>query len=139
MEQTFAMIKPDAVARNLTGQILAMMEKDGLRVVAMKMMHMSRAQAEGFYGVHKDKPFFDSLVSYMISGPVVCLVLQGENAIARYRTLMGATNPEKAAEGTIRRTFAQSLQANSVHGSDGADTACFETRYFFSELEKVNA
>lgn len=137
MQRTFSIIKPDAVSRNLTGEILAMIQASGLRVVATKMIHMTKAQAEGFYAVHKERPFFDSLTSYMCSGPVLCSVLEGENAISRYRELMGATNPEQAAEGTIRKKYAVSLEANSVHGSDAPDTAAFEISYFFNALEIV--
>ena len=127
IERTLSLIKPDAVQRNLTGEILAMIQGAGLKVVALKMIHMTKAQAEGFYAVHRERPFFDSLTDYMSSGP----------AIHRYRDLMGATNPEKAAEGTIRKKYAVSLEANSVHGSDAPETAAFETRYFFSAFEIV--
>lgn len=137
LQQTFAIIKPDAVQRNLAGRILAMMEEAGLRIVALKMLHLTREQAQGFYAVHRERPFFDDLVDYMVSGPVLCLILEGEEAITRYRALMGSTNPENAAEGTIRKTFALSLRANSVHGSDAPETAAFETAYFFSALERV--
>lgn len=137
MQRTFSIIKPDAVSRNLIGEILTMIQASGLRVVATKMIHMTKAQAEGFYAVHKERPFFDSLTTYMCSGPVLCSVLEGENAIANYRELMGATNPAQAAEGTIRKKFALSLEANSVHGSDAQDTAAFEIAYFFSSLEMV--
>ena len=137
MQRTFSIIKPDAVSRNLSGEILAMIQNAGLRVVATKMIHMTKAQAEGFYAVHKERPFFDSLTTYMCSGPVLCSVLEGENAIARYRELMGATNPAQAAEGTIRKKYAVSLEANSVHGSDAPDTAAFEISYFFNALEIV--
>lgn len=137
MQRTFSIIKPDAVSRNLIGEILTMIQASGLRVVATKMIHMTKAQAEGFYAVHKARPFFDSLTTYMCSGPVLCSVLEGENAIASYRELMGATNPAQAAEGTIRKKFALSLEANSVHGSDAQDTAAFEIAYFFSSLEMV--
>lgn len=138
LERTLAMIKPDAVERNLTGRILGMIEEAGLRVVALKMVRLSTDQAAGFYAVHRERPFFTSLVTYMTSGPVVCAVLEGENAIRRYRDLMGATNPAQAAEGTIRKTFARSLEANSVHGSDGSETAVQEIAYFFNALEQVN-
>lgn len=137
MERTFSIIKPDAVERNLQGEILAKIQGAGLRVVAMKMIHMTKAQAEGFYAVHKERPFFDSLTEYMCSGPVVCSILEGDNAIARYRELMGATNPENAAEGTLRKLFAVNLEANSVHGSDAPETAAFEMNYFFNALEIV--
>lgn len=137
IERTFSIIKPDAVARNLSGEILAMIQQSGLRVKAMKMIHLTRAQAEGFYAVHKERPFFDSLVEYMCSGPVVCSILEGEDAIRRYRDLMGATNPANAAEGTIRKKYAESIEANSVHGSDAPETAAFEMGYFFNSLEIV--
>lgn len=137
LERTFSIIKPDAVSRNLSGEILAMIQGAGLKIVGMKMIRMTKQQAEGFYAVHKERPFFDSLTSYMSSGPVVCSVLEGENAIARYRELMGATNPEKAAEGTIRKKYAVSLEANSVHGSDAPETAAFEIAYFFNAFELV--
>ena len=132
IERTLSLIKPDAVQRNLTGEILAMIQGAGLKVVALKMIHMTKAHA-----VHRERPFFDSLTDYMSSGPVVCSILEGEDAIHRYRELMGATNPEKAAEGTIRKKYAVSLEANSVHGSDAPETAAFETRYFFSAFEIV--
>lgn len=137
IERTFSIIKPDAVARNLSGEILAMIQQNGLRVKAMKMIHLTRAQAEGFYAVHKERPFFNSLVEYMCSGPVVCSILEGEDAIRRYRDLMGATNPANAAEGTIRKKYAESIEANSVHGSDAPETAAFEMGYFFNALEIV--
>jgi nucleoside-diphosphate kinase len=135
MERTFSIIKPDAVARNLQGEILAMIQAAGLRIVAMKQLRMTRAQAEGFYAVHKEKPFFSSLTEYMASGPVVCSILEGDDAIRRYREIMGATNPANAAEGTIRKKYAQSIEANSVHGSDAPETAAFEMGYFFNALE----
>ena len=136
-QRTLCLIKPDAVNRNLVGAVLQAIEADGLRVCALRMVHFTRAQAEGFYAVHRERPFFDSLTDYMSSGPVVCSILEGEDAIHRYRELMGATNPEKAAEGTIRKKYAVSLEANSVHGSDAPETAAFETRYFFSAFEIV--
>lgn len=136
-ERTFSIIKPDAVARNLSGEILAMIQQSGLQIKAMKMIQLSRAQAEGFYAVHKERPFFASLVDFMISGPVVCAILEGKDAIKRYRDLMGSTNPANAAEGTIRKKYAQSIEANSVHGSDAPETAAFEMSYFFSALEIV--
>ena len=136
-QRTLSIIKPDAVARNLQGEILAMIQGAGLKIVAMKMIRMTKAQAEGFYAVHKEKPFFAGLIDYMTSGPVVCSVLEGENAIKRYRELMGATNPEKAAEGTIRKKYAQNIEANSVHGSDAPETAAYEIGYFFNALEIV--
>jgi len=137
MERTLSIIKPDAVSRNLTGAILNMIQDSGLTVVAMKMIHMSKAQAEGFYHVHKARPFFADLTAFMCSGPVVVSILEGDNAIARYRTLMGATNPANAEEGTIRKRYALDIEKNSVHGSDAPETAAFETAYFFSNLEIV--
>lgn len=137
IQRTFSIIKPDAVARNLSGAILAMIQQKGLTVKAMKMIHMTRAQAEGFYAVHKERPFFNSLVEFMISGPVVCSILEGEDAITVYRDLMGATNPANAAEGTIRKIYAESIEANSVHGSDAPETAAYEMSYFFNALEIV--
>ncbi len=139
LQRTFSLIKPDAVQRNICGEIIRMIEGAGLRIVAMKMLRLSKAQAEGFYAVHRERPFFDSLTTYMSSGPVVCMVLEGDEAIARYRDLMGATNPANAAEGTIRKTFALNLEANSVHGSDAPETAAFEMAYFFNALEWANA
>ncbi len=137
LQQTLSIIKPDAVSRHLQGEILAMIQKSGLRIVAMKMIRLTRAQAEAFYEVHKDRPFYADLVEYMISGPVVCSVLEGEDAIASYRALMGATNPAAAAEGTIRRRYAESVQANAVHGSDAPETAAREVAFFFSRTEIV--
>ena len=137
IQQTLSIIKPDAVARNLQGEILAMIQKSGLRIVAMKMIRLTRAQAEAFYEVHKERPFYADLVEYMTSGPVVCSVLEGENAIAAYRALMGATNPANAAEGTIRKLYAESVQANAVHGSDAPETAAREVAFFFSRTEIV--
>ncbi|WP_027178038.1 nucleoside-diphosphate kinase [Maridesulfovibrio bastinii] len=137
-ELTFSIIKPDAVERGLIGDILKMITDSGLKIKATKMIRLSKEEAEGFYAVHKERPFFGELVEYMTSGPVVVSVLEGENAIARYRELMGATNPEEAAEGTIRKTFGLSIEANSCHGSDGTDTAQIEVPYFFSNLEMVN-
>ncbi|HHK74844.1 MAG TPA: nucleoside-diphosphate kinase [Rhizobiales bacterium] len=137
LERTFSIIKPDATRRNLTGQITARLEAAGLRVVASKRLQLTKAQAEGFYAVHKERPFFNDLVAFMISGPVVVQVLEGENAIAKNRETMGATNPAEAAEGTIRKDFAESLEANSVHGSDAPETAAVEIAYFFSDIEIV--
>ena len=137
IERTLSIIKPDAVERNLIGAIVQMIEATGLEVVAMKMLHLSKKEAEGFYAVHKEKPFFGELTEYMTSGPVVVSVLQGENAIKRYREVMGATNPANAAEGTIRKTYARDLQANSVHGSDAPETAAYEISYFFNALETM--
>ena len=137
IERTFSIIKPDATRRNLTGAINALIEKSGLRIVAQKRMHMTTAQAETFYGVHKERPFFRDLVTFMTSGPVVVQVLEGENAIAKYREVMGATNPANAAEGTIRKLFAESIEANSVHGSDAPETAAQEIKFFFTDAEIV--
>lgn len=137
VQRTFSIIKPDAVARNLQGEILAMIQKAGLRIVAMKMVRLTRAQAEAFYAVHKERPFYQDLVSYMTSGPVVCSVLEGEDAVAAYRRLMGATDPAKAEEGTIRRIYAESVEANAVHGSDAPGTAAQEIAFFFSQTEIV--
>ena len=137
IERTFSMIKPDATKRNLTGKINAKLEEAGLRIVAQKRVWMSRAQAEGFYAVHKARPFFGELVDFMISGPVVVQVLEGDNAIAKYRDIMGATDPAKAAAGTIRKVHARSIGENSVHGSDAPDTAAKEIAQFFSGNEIV--
>ena len=136
-EQTLSIIKPDATRRNLTGQIVARFEKAGLRVVAQKRMRLSTETAEAFYNVHKARPFFRGLVEFMTSGPVVVQVLEGDNAIAKNREVMGATNPANAEPGTIRKDFAESIEANSVHGSDAPETAREEIRFFFSELEIV--
>ena len=130
-ERTLSIIKPDATKRNLTGKIVAKFEEAGLRVVASKRIHMSREQAEGFYAVHKERPFFGELVDFMISGPVVVQVLEGEDAMQRNRDIMGATNPKDAAAGTIRADFADSIDANAVHGSDSAENAAIEIAYFF--------
>ena len=135
--RTFSIIKPDATRRNLTGAVTAKLEEAGLRVVASKRIHMTQAQAEGFYAVHKERPFFGELVSFMISGPVVVQVLEGEDAVKRNRDVMGATNPKDAVEGTIRRTFAESIEANSVHGSDSEENAAIEIAYFFKPEEIV--
>lgn len=134
-QRTLSIIKPDATRRNLTGEIIARFEKAGLRVVAQKRLLLSRAQAEGFYAVHRQRPFFEGLVKFMTSGPVVVQVLEGENAIAKNREVMGATDPAKAAPGTIRKDFAENIEANSVHGSDAPETAAEEIRFFFSALE----
>jgi nucleoside-diphosphate kinase len=136
-ERTFSIIKPDATRRNLTGAVTKMLEDAGLRVVASKRIHMTKEQAEGFYAVHKERPFFNDLVSFMISGPVVIQVLEGENAVAKNREVMGATNPENADEGTIRKVHAESIEANSVHGSDSAENAKIEIDYFFKPEEIV--
>lgn len=135
--RTFSIIKPDATRRNLTGGVTRMLEEAGLRVVASKRIRMSREQAEGFYAVHKERPFFNDLCSFMTSGPVVVQVLEGENAVLRNREVMGATNPAAAAEGTIRKSFAESIEANSVHGSDSDDNARIEIDYFFEPDEIV--
>ncbi len=137
IERTFSIIKPDAVRRNLIGKILTVFEENGLRPVALKKIHMTRAQAEGFYAVHKERPFFGELVETMTSGPVVVQVLEGENAILRNREVMGATNPANAAEGTIRKLYALSVGENSVHGSDAPETAAEEIKFFFTDDEIV--
>ena len=136
-ERTFSIIKPDATRRNLTGGVTKMLEDAGLRVVASKRIRMTREQAEGFYAVHSERPFFNDLVTFMISGPVVVQVLEGENAVAKNREVMGATNPANADESTIRKTFAESIEANSVHGSDSPENAATEIAYFFSDDEIV--
>jgi nucleoside-diphosphate kinase len=137
-QQTLAIIKPDGVARNLIGEIIRRIEASGLRIKAMKMVHLSKKQAEGFYAVHRERPFFGSLTTFMSEGPVVLMILSGEDAIQTWRDLMGATAPTKAATGTIRRDFGQSIERNTTHGSDAPETAAFETRYFFSEVEACN-
>jgi len=137
IERTFSILKPDATERNLTGAVNAVIEKAGLRIVAQKRIRMSKAEAETFYGVHRERPFFGELVTFMTSAPVVVQVLQGENAIAKYREIMGATDPAKAADGTIRKLYAKSVGENSVHGSDAADTAAKEIAQFFSGNEIV--
>ena len=135
MEKTFAIIKPDAVERNLIGKILERIESNGFKIAGMKKTQLSQKEAKGFYYVHKERPFFDSLTEFMCSGPVVLLVLEKENAITAWRDLMGATNPEDAKEGTIRKDFALSIEKNSTHGSDSAENAAYELSYFFSETE----
>ena len=135
VERTLSIIKPDAVAKNVIGQIYSRFEQAGLTIVAAKMKHLSQTEAEGFYAVHAARPFYKDLVSFMMSGPVVISVLEGENAILKHRDIMGATDPKKAAPGTIRADFAQSIDENAVHGSDGPDTAKVEISYFFSQLE----
>lgn len=135
IERTLSIIKPDAVAKNIIGKIYSRFESNGLKIVAAKMRHLSRAEAEGFYAVHRGKPFFNDLVEFMTSGPVMIQVLEGENAIAKNRELMGATDPKKAAPGTIRADFAESIDANAVHGSDAPDTAAVEIAYFFPASE----
>jgi nucleoside-diphosphate kinase len=136
-ERTFSIIKPDATRRNLTGKINARFEEAGLRIVAQRRIWMTQSQAETFYAVHKERPFFQSLVTFMTSGPVVVQVLEGDNAIARNREIMGATNPANAAAGTIRKDFAESVEANSVHGSDSPENAAIEIAYFFAGCELV--
>jgi nucleoside-diphosphate kinase len=137
VQRTFSIIKPDATARNLTGAVNAVIEKAGLRIVAQKRIHMTRGQAETFYAVHSARPFFGELVDFMISAPVVVQVLEGDNAIARYREIMGATNPANAADGTIRKLYANSVGENSVHGSDAPETAAIEIAQFFAGNEIV--
>jgi nucleoside-diphosphate kinase len=137
MKQTFSIIKPDAVKRNLIGHINQIIEAAGLNVIASKKMYLTKKQAEIFYSVHKERPFFNSLVSYMTSGPVQVQVLEGDEAISNYRKIMGATNPEEAEEGTIRKLYAQSIEANSVHGSDSSENAKIEISFFFSGSELV--
>ena len=137
IERTFSIIKPDATKRNLTGKIIDRFESNGLRIIASKRIHMTREQAGGFYAVHKERPFYNDLVDFMVSGPVVVQVLEGENAIAKNREIMGATNPAEADEGTIRKDFAESIDANSVHGSDSPETAAEEIKFFFTNDELV--
>ncbi len=137
LQRTLSIIKPDAVARGLQGEILAMIQASGLRVVAMKMLRLTEAQAADFYAVHRERPFYEELVRYMVSGPVLCSVLEGEDAIPAYRALMGSTDPAKAAEGSIRKKYAQSKQANAVHGSDSPEAAAREIAFFFSQTEIV--
>jgi len=137
MERTLSIIKPDGVGRGLAGEVIKRLEGNNLNIIAMKMIHMTKSQAEGFYAVHEDRPFFESLTTFMSSGPAIVMVLEGDNAIARYRDLMGATNCEEAAEGTIRREFATDIEKNIVHGSDAPETAAFEIGYFFNRFEIV--
>ena len=137
IQRTFSIIKPDATRRNLTGQITARLEDAGLRVIASKRVWMTRSQAEGFYAVHKERPFFDNLCEFMTSGPVVIQVLEGENAVSKNREIMGATNPAEAGEGTIRKDFAENIEANSVHGSDAPETAAQEISYWFADTEII--
>lgn len=138
LERTFGIIKPDAVSKGHTGSILALIEQNGFRIVAMKTLRLSRRDAEGFYAVHKERPFFSGLVTFMMEGPVVVIVLERENAIAKWRELMGATNPANAAEGTIRKRFAENIERNSVHGSDSPETAAQEIPFFFSIAELLS-
>lgn len=137
MERTFAIIKPDAVERNVTGKVLEMIEAGGFKIVGMKKIRLSKCQAEGFYYVHKERPFFGDLCAFMSRGPVIALVLEKENAIADWRTLMGATNPANAEAGTIRKALGVSIEENTVHGSDSPESACYEIPYFFNQLELV--
>lgn len=137
MERTLSIIKPDGVSRNIIGEVVKRLENSGLKIIAMKLIHMTKAQAEGFYAVHRQRPFFGSLTEFMSSGPCLVMVLEAEDAIARYRTLMGATNYKDAAEGTIRRDFATDIEKNVVHGSDAPETAAFEIGYFFNAFEIV--
>lgn len=135
LERTLSIVKPDAVAKNVIGQIYARFEKAGLKIVASKMKHLSRREAEGFYAVHRERPFFSALVEFMISGPVVVQVLEGENAVSKHRDILGATNPKEAAPGTIRADFADSIDANAAHGSDSVENANIEIAYFFAATE----
>jgi nucleoside-diphosphate kinase len=137
MERTLSIIKPDAVAAGHIGEIITLFEREGIRIVAAKMLHLTQRQAEGFYAVHRERPFFGELTAFMTEGPVLVMVLEGENVIARNRQLMGATDPAKAEPGTIRKRFAANIQNNAVHGSDGPETAAFEIGYFFNALERV--
>jgi nucleoside-diphosphate kinase len=137
IERTFSIIKPDATRRNITGKIVSCFEEGGLRVVAQKRIHMTEQQAKDFYAVHKERPFYNDLVSFMISGPVVVQVLEGENAVERNREIMGATNPKDADEGTVRKLYAESIEANSVHGSDSPENAKIEINFFFNDEEIV--
>ncbi|BAE81657.1 nucleoside diphosphate kinase [Chlamydia felis Fe/C-56] len=139
MEQTLSIIKPDSVGKAHIGEIVAIFEKAGFRIAAMKMVHLSAKEAEGFYAVHKSRPFFQELVDFMISGPVVVMVLEGDNAVVRNREIMGATNPQEAAQGTIRAQFGESIGINAVHGSDSLENAAIEISYFFSKTEIVNS
>jgi nucleoside-diphosphate kinase len=136
IERTFSIIKPDAVKKNAVGEIIAALEKEGLRPVAMRMMHLAPEQARGFYHVHKEKGFFEGLIKFMTEGPIVAMVLEGDNAIERYRKVMGATNPEKAEPGTLRKRFGSDIERNATHGSDAPETARFEIGYFFAGLEQ---
>jgi nucleoside-diphosphate kinase len=135
MERTLSIIKPDAVKKNVIGEIISRFEKNSLRIAAMKKIWMTKEEAKGFYIVHKDRPFYESLTDFMSEGPIVVMVLEGENAIAKNREIMGATNPANAAQGTIRKDFAENIERNAVHGSDSPETAAFEIAYFFSSLE----
>ena len=139
LEQTLSIIKPDGVRRNIVGKILSRFEENNLRIVATKMIQMTISEAEGFYAVHRERPFFNELTQFMSSGPVAVSILEGENAVSRHREIMGATNPNDAAEGTIRRDYAESLGENTVHGSDSLENAAVEIAYFFSQTEKINS
>ena len=139
LEQTLSIIKPDGVKRNLVGEILGRFENKNLRIVTTRMLHLSKRKAEGFYDVHRERPFFEELTTFMSSGPVVISVLEGENAVVFHREIMGATNPAEAAEGTIRKDFAQSIGENTVHGSDSLENAAIEIAYFFAQTELVNS
>jgi len=134
IERTLSIIKPDAVAKGVIGKIVDRFETEGLRIAGLRMLHLSKAQAEGFYAVHKERPFFADLVGFMISGPVVVIILEGENAVLKNREIMGATNPKEAAAGTLRNLFAESIDANAVHGSDSVENAAIETAYYFSSI-----
>lgn len=138
MERTLSIIKPDGVAKNVIGEVIKRFETDGIKIAAMKMIHLTKPQAQGFYAVHKERPFFDSLTDFMTSGPIVVIVLEGKDVIARNRKLMGATNFEEAEEGTIRKDYATNIEKNVVHGSDAPETATFEIGYFFNALEIQN-
>jgi nucleoside-diphosphate kinase len=138
MERTLSIIKPDGVKRGLIGEVIRMLEQNNLEIIAMKMLHMTKKQAEGFYAVHCERPFFQSLTDFMSSGPALVMVLEGQNVIARYRELMGATNYKEAAEGTIRKAFATDIEKNIVHGSDAPETASFEMSYFFNRFEIIH-
>ena len=138
MEKTLSIIKPDGVGRGLMGKVIKRLESSNIKIIAMKMLKMSREQAQGFYAVHKERPFFDSLTGFMSSGPVVVMVLEAENVISKYRDLMGATNYKEAEEGTIRRDFATDIEKNVVHGSDSQESASFEIGYFFNSFEIIN-
>jgi nucleoside-diphosphate kinase len=136
MERTLSIVKPDGVRKQLIGEVIKRFEDNGLHVVALKMISLNKGEAEGFYAVHRERPFFESLTAFMSSGPCVVMILEGENAISRVRSLMGATDPAKAAEGTLRRQYASGIEQNIVHGSDAPETAAFETAYFFNALER---
>ncbi len=135
MERTLSIIKPDGVARGLAGEVIKRLEQNNFKITAMKMLCMTKSQAKGFYAVHRERPFFESLTDFMVSGPIIVMILEGENAIGRYRELMGATDYREAAQGTIRKDFATDIEKNVVHGSDGPETAAFEIGYFFNSFE----